>query len=58
MARAMRLRRSRDRTSFECVTPTGKVGYVLDDAIGALDSDQLCFVKEAAGWKITGYADN
>jgi hypothetical protein len=38
------------------VTPSGKVGYVVDDAIGALDSDQLCFVKDAAGWKITGYA--
>jgi hypothetical protein len=40
------------------VTPTGKVGYVVDDAIGALDSDQLCFVKESAGWKIAGYVDN
>ena len=38
------------------VTPSGKVGYVADDAIGALDSDQLCFVKDAAGWKISGYA--
>jgi hypothetical protein len=38
------------------VTPSGKVGYVVDDAIGALDSDQLCFVKDAAGWKISGYA--
>jgi hypothetical protein len=38
------------------VTPSGKVGYVTDDAIGALDSDQLCFVKDAAGWKISGYA--
>jgi hypothetical protein len=38
------------------VTPSGKVGYVPDDAIGALDSDQLCFVKDAAGWKIAGYA--
>jgi hypothetical protein len=38
------------------VTPSGKVGYVVDDAVGALDSDQVCFVKDAAGWKITGYA--
>ncbi len=44
-------------TSFvRIVTPSGKVGYVIDDAIGALDSDQLCFVKDAAGWKIAGYA--
>jgi hypothetical protein len=38
------------------VTPSGKVGYVPDDAIGALDSDQLCFAKDASGWKISGYA--
>jgi hypothetical protein len=38
------------------VTPSGKVGYVPDDTLGALDSDQLCYVKDAAGWKITGYA--
>jgi hypothetical protein len=38
------------------VTPSGKVGYVVDDAIGALDSDRLCFVKDAAGWHISGYA--
>jgi hypothetical protein len=38
------------------VTPSGKVGYVPDDTIGALDSDQLCFAKDAAGWKIAGYA--
>jgi hypothetical protein len=40
------------------VTPSGKVGYVPDDAISALESDRLCFVKDATGGKITGYADN
>ena len=38
------------------VTPSGKVGYVADDALGSLDVDQLCYVKDAAGWKIAGYA--
>jgi hypothetical protein len=38
------------------VTPSGKVGYVPDDAIGSLDLDQLCYLKDAAGWKIAGYA--
>ena len=38
------------------VTPSGKVGYVPDDALASLDVDQLCYVKDAAGWKIAGYA--
>jgi hypothetical protein len=40
------------------VTPSGKVGYVPDNTISALDNDRLCFVKDAAGWKITGYIDD
>jgi hypothetical protein len=40
------------------VTPSGKVGYVPDDTISTLDNDRLCFVKDAAGWKITGYIDD
>jgi hypothetical protein len=40
------------------VTPSGKVGYVPDDTLSALDSDRLCFVKDAAGWKIAGYIDD
>ena len=40
------------------VTPAGRLGYVADDTISALDSDRLCFVKDAGGWKITGYVDN
>jgi len=38
------------------VTPSGKVGYVPDDALASLDVDQLCYIKDAAGWKIAGYA--
>jgi hypothetical protein len=40
------------------VTPSGKVGFVLEEFISSLDSDQLCYIKDAAGWKIAGYAGN
>ncbi len=43
-------------TFVRVVTPSGKVGYVADDALGSLDVDQLCYIKDAAGWKIAGYA--
>jgi hypothetical protein len=43
-------------TFVRVVTPSGKVGYVPDDALASLDVDQLCYAKDAAGWKITGYA--
>jgi hypothetical protein len=37
------------------VTPTGRTGYVPLDAIAALASDQICYLKDGAAWKITGY---
>lgn len=37
------------------VTPSGKVGYVSADALSPLGNDQLCYVKDAGGWKITGF---
>ena len=43
-------------TFVRVVTPSGKVGYVPDEALSSLDVDQLCYIKDAAGWKITGYA--
>jgi hypothetical protein len=36
------------------VTPNGKVGYVAAGSIGALVSDQICYGKDASGWKIAG----
>jgi hypothetical protein len=38
------------------VTPSGKVGYALDDSLSSLDIEQICYVKDASGWKIAGYA--
>lgn len=37
------------------VTPAGKVAYIPVEALSPLGIDQLCFVKEAGGWKIAGY---
>jgi hypothetical protein len=38
------------------VTPSGKVGFVREDLILSLETDQLCYVKDATGWKIAGFA--
>jgi hypothetical protein len=40
------------------VTPAGKVGYVAEEFISALGTDQICYVKDGSGWKISGYAGN
>jgi hypothetical protein len=37
------------------VTPSGRTGYVAIDALAPLADEQLCYVKDAAGWKIAGY---
>ena len=38
------------------VTPSGKVGFVIIEAIAPLGSDQICYVKEPNGaWKIAGF---
>ncbi|HWV55232.1 MAG TPA: hypothetical protein VNZ93_21885 [Pseudorhodoplanes sp.] len=37
------------------VTPSGKVGFVSADVLAPLGNDQLCYVKDASGWKITGF---
>lgn len=47
-----------DSPLIRVVTPSGKVGFVLEELISSLDSDQLCYIKEATGWKIAGYAGN
>jgi hypothetical protein len=36
-------------------TPSGKTGFVSAEAVAPLGNDQLCYVKETVGWKITGY---
>lgn len=36
------------------VTPSGKPGFVPIDSILPLATDQVCYVKEAGGWRIAG----
>lgn len=37
------------------VTPSGKVGFVAAEMIAPLGNDQICYQKDASGWKITGF---
>ena len=37
------------------VTPSGKTGYIPSDVLAPIGNDQLCYVKDAEGWKIAGY---
>ncbi len=36
-------------------TPSGKAGFVPMDAISGLGGDEICYTKDASGWKIAGY---
>jgi hypothetical protein len=41
--------------SLHVATPSGKSGFIAMDAIAPLGGDQMCYTKDAGGWKITGY---
>lgn len=43
-------------TFIRVVTPSGKVGFVSEEFVSSLDNDQVCYIKDAAGWKIAGIA--
>jgi hypothetical protein len=40
---------------LKIITPSGKVGYVAGESVAPLGNDQLCYIKDASGWKITGF---
>lgn len=40
---------------LKVATPSGKIGFVPAESLSPLGSDQLCYSKEAVGWKISGY---
>ena len=40
---------------LKVVTPGGKTGFLPASAISPLVFDQLCYLKDASGWKIAGY---
>ena len=48
--------RPQETPFIRVVTPSGKVGFVLEEFVSSLDNDQICYVKDAAGWKIAGIA--
>jgi hypothetical protein len=37
------------------MTPGGKVGFVPIDLVLPLIGEQMCYIKDAGGWKIAGY---
>ena len=37
------------------VTPSGKTGFVAMESLSPIGFDQLCYLKDASGWKITGF---
>jgi hypothetical protein len=42
-------------TFLKVMTASGKVGYVPVDAVLPIGGEQLCYIKDASGWKITGF---
>jgi hypothetical protein len=36
-------------------TPSGKTGFVDAQSLAPLGGDQMCYTKDAGGWKIAGY---
>jgi len=45
-----------DQSPFlHIATPSGKSGFVPMEAVSSLGGDQLCYIKDGANWKITGY---
>jgi hypothetical protein len=43
-------------TFVRVVTPSGRTGFVAVEAISPIGFDQLCYIKDASGWKIAGFA--
>jgi hypothetical protein len=41
--------------TIKIVTPSGKIGYVPAFALAPFGTDQLCYRKDADGWKVSGY---
>lgn len=46
---------SQDSPMVKVVAPSGKTGFVPGDAISPLGNDQICYSKDGAGWKISGF---
>ena len=53
--RVMQDQNAAARPDAKVVTPSGKTGFVPAEALSPLGNDQLCYSKEAGGWKISGF---
>lgn len=42
---------------LQVVTPSGRTGWVAADDLWRLTFEQICYAKDAGGWKITGYLE-
>jgi len=40
---------------LKVISPAGKTGYVPVDAVRAVVGPQMCYLKDASGWKIAGF---
>ena len=40
---------------IKVLTPSGKVGFVPLESVLPIGGEQMCYVKEASGWKIAGF---
>jgi hypothetical protein len=40
---------------LKVMMPSGKVGYVQVEAVLPIGGEQLCYLKDAGGWKIAGF---
>jgi hypothetical protein len=42
-------------TFVKVMLPSGKIGYVPVETVLPIGGEQLCYVKDASGWKIAGF---
>jgi hypothetical protein len=40
---------------IKVLTPSGKAGFVPLESVLPIGGEQMCYVKEASGWKIAGF---
>ena len=40
---------------LKVMMPSGKIGFVAAEAVLPIGGEQLCYLKDAAGWKVAGF---
>jgi hypothetical protein len=44
-----------NQTHWRVVTPAGKIGYAPAEFVRPLITEQMCYLKDGAAWKIAGF---